>query len=643
MNSRQYYYLVTIAGFGNLSHAAQALHVSQPALSKFLLGCEQELGVTLFLRHHGQLMPTAVGRYVIDHAQKILDEQNRMLLTMRTVAGQEHTNIRLATAPNRAAIIYSKVYNQFSRRFPDISLQLTELFASEQPQAISRGRIDLAIGAGGESDLVTDIPIVTEELLVSLPVSHPLASRESIRLADLRDTPFVLQGKQHSIRILAEKLFREAGFEPVVAFESADVLLLDSMMHQAVGAGLVSKAHVFPCDELVYRPLDPPVYQTLHIRYPLGHTLTEPERYLASLLIRERLGDPRYTAIHSPEADALYAVAGEAEESRAPAGATGAAGAQQVYQPSWEVSLDRQVLEYLIAIVEEHSLSAAAERFYLAQPALSRHLRNVERMVDTTLFTRAHNRLAPTNAGKVFVNNARNMLHIEDELYSYVQAYRGGHGGGLYLNCDPALLPLLQARVVPAFAAQHPDVQLHLQESGREATQEALLGASCDLGVYLSVKPDHPLMDCRVLALTELVYCADREAPLPQDSLPAIPAGRRLMLSPAGTTLRSEQDRLLEAYGGAEVQIVCEAQFPILRRLVQAGGADTILPMHLLAREHYAHCRPFEPPQPFYLVLAWHASRHLPPPARDLTDRIAEACRDALDLPPAPARQAKEA
>lgn len=632
MNTRQYYYLVTIAGFGNLSHAAQALRVSQPALSRFLLGCEQEFGVTLFLRHHGQLMPTAVGRYVIDHAQKILDEQNRMLLTMRTVAGREHTNIRLATAPNRAAIIYSKIYNQFSRRFPDISLQLTELFAREQPQAISRGRIDLAIGAGEVSDLVTDIPIVTEELLVSLPASHPLAPCERIRLADLRDTPFVLQGKQHSIRILAERLFAEAGFSPVVAFESEDVLLLDSMMHQAVGAGLVSKAHVFPCEELVYRPLDPPVCQTLHIRYPLGHTLTEPERYLAGLLIRERLSDERYTAIHSPEADALFAAVEEPGEPH-PDAPAGTASARQAYQASWEVALDRQMLEYLIAIVEEHSLTAAANHFYLAQPALSRHLHNVERMTDTTLFTRAHNRLAPTNAGKVFVNNARNMLHIEEELYGYVQAYRSGHGGGIHLRCDPFLLPLVQKQAAAQFAREHPDVQLHLREANREDTQEALLDANCDLGLYLAGAPALPPLECQVLAVTELVYCFDREDALPGDSVSAIPEGRRLMLCPAGTTLRAEQDRLLAVHGGAP-QIVCEAQPAILQRLVESGGADAILPLHLLAREHYSHCRPFEPPQPLYLVLAWHASRHLPPSARDLVRLVTEACRDVLALPP---------
>lgn len=633
MNTRQFYYLVTIAELGNLSHAARALQLSQPALSHFLMNLEQQLGVSLFLRHRRQLTPTAIGQYVVDHAQKILDEQNRMLLTMRAVTGRDRSSIRLATAPNRAAMVYSMIYNPFSRHFPDIALHLTELYAHEQSGAIQRGQIDLALGAGETSNRVTDIPIATEELLVALPVSHPLAERPSIRLADLQDTPFVLQGQRDSIRHIADRLFKEAGFEPVVAFESGDVRLLDAMMHQAVGAGFASIVHVTPCDELVYRPLDPPVRQTLHIRYPAGHTLTDPERYLASLLIRQRLADDRYVPIHSPEADALYAAVDTLEEHRASAD-THAANTGQSYQSTKEVSLDSSVLEYLIAIVEEKGLSAAAERFYLAQPMLSRHLRNVERMVDTPLFTRAHNRLSPTNAGKVFINNARNMLHIETEMIEYVRAYRRGHGGNLYLSCDPSLIPMLQQRVVPAFAEAHPDVELRIVESNRETTLEAVLDANSDFGLYLSSEPAHPLLECQVLALTELVYCADCADPLPDLPLSTAPAGRSVMLSPVGTTLRAEQDRMLAEHFTQPPQVVCEAQFSILQRLVETGGADAILPLHLMARERFPQCRPFEPPHPLYLILAWHASRHLPPSGHDLIQLIAETYCDALALQP---------
>lgn len=422
MNTRQYYYLSAIAEYGNLSHAAAALGVSPSALSKFL--CEQEhtFKCSLFTRRGRRLYPTQAGQYVVECARKILDEQNRMLLTMKEVTGSTRRRIRLATAPNRAATIYSRIYKPFSRRWPDTALDLVELYAAEQPGAIARGIVDLALGAGASSPLTTEIPIAYEELLVALPASHPLAGQECIRLSDLRDTPFVLQGARHSIRILADQLFREAGFAPVIAFESNDVLLVDAMLHEAVGVGFVSKVHASPCEALVYRPLDPPVRQTLRLRYPLGHTLTEPEYDLAGLLAEERLADPRYQPAESSFVTELLE---NVRSSAAPAQnkSTVCRPMGTALQTVQKIDLDTKVLEYLIAIVDEQSLSKAAERFLLAQPALSRHLRSVEAMVGMPLFSREHNRLHPTSAGVIFVNSARNILRIEKEMFAHTQAF----------------------------------------------------------------------------------------------------------------------------------------------------------------------------------------------------------------------------
>ena len=636
MNTKQYYYLSTIAAYGNLSHAAQALHVSPSALSKFLTECERTFGFALFLRYNRRLYPTAVGRYVVECAQKILDEQNRMLLTMKEVTGGNRKSIRLATAPNRGAIIFSKIYNEFSRRYPDISLSLTELYAAEQPSAIARGVVDLSLGAGTTSTEITDIPIAHEELLVSLPASHPLARQDKIQLKDLRDTPFVLQGHKHSIRLIAEQLFQQAGFQPVIAFESNDVILLDSMMHQAVGVGLVSNAHVFPCNELAYRPLDPPVYQTLHLRFPLGHTLTEPERYLAGLLITERLADPRYQPTDEPLVqELLREVRSPAEFSdteRVPHEAVGTA-----LQTMQEVNLDSKVMEYLISIVEEQSLSRAAERHFLAQSALSRHLRGVEEMVGTPLFTREHNRLRPTSAGTIFVNNARNILRIETEMFSHTKAYQQGHGGNLYISCDPLFSQALREHAVPIFHSRHPDIALTIREENQEQTVEALMNSSADLGIFLSSEPKHTLLHCDILTLTEMVYCfAPGTCPdgwQPGCLFPSGLPARPQLMAQAGSTLRRIQDTLLPQMFPETPPIACEAQMSILRQLANLGIADSLLPLNVIERCHHERCAALDPPQPLYLLLAHHVGRTLPAVSAELITLIRESLSDVLDLP----------
>lgn len=638
MTTKQMYYLVTIAEFGNLSKAAQVLNISQPALSKFLAQYEDSIGFLLFLRHRKTLTPTAVGRYLIECAQKILNEQTRMLQTIRSVTGNEHSRIRLATAPNRGAIIYSHIYSAFSKKYPNISLSLTELYANEQPSAVLHGQIDLALGAGAYSDKITDIPIAYEELLVSLPISHPLAKEEHIRLSDLKDTPFVLQGPRHSIRILSDQLFEEAGFKPVVAFESNDVILVDSMLHQAVGAGLVTKVHVFPCEELAYRPLDPPVHQTLHIRYPRNHTLTEPERYLAGLLIQERLSDPRYQPIHSPESEEFLQFLEELNHSvQAPTIPDAIVSAKG---NTSQINLDSQLLRYILSIIDEKSLTMAAEKNYLAQPALSRHLRNMENMLGTPLFTRVHNKLEPNNAGKVFANFARNILQIEAEMDAHVRNYKKGHGGGLYMQCDPSVEPFLQEYFLPVFHARYPDITLNITSTAKADMEEALLNASTDLGLYFTCDPTHPVLHKQTVLKQEMLYFASPsanpgtvpdlssgagDADKPQQSIPKSLQGLPFMLTVKGTSIREAQEYLLSTLFEGKPEIVCEARLSIIQKLTALGVADTILPLTgQLPEAAAAQGLHFQPPQYIYFVLASHPSRTLPVSVSTLAEILAE-------------------
>ena len=427
MNTKQLRYLIAVSHFGSVSNAAAHLGITQPALNKLIRKWEETFGFPIFLRVGGKFVPTAMGRVYLDYAQQILDEQNRMILTMRSISGESRQSIRLCTAPNRAAIIYSEIFHRFARVYPDIELSLIEQYALHQPSAVLRGKADLALGVGPVSAEVEDIPFARDELLVVLPVSHPLSGRERVHLKDLRDTPFVLQGHLHYIRTITDSLFSEAGFEPVVVFESNDVFLLDAMLRKGAGAGFVSRVHASPCEEVRYLSLDPPVYQMVHIRYPKGHVLTDPQKYLAGLLIRQRLQDSRYIPISSPAVQELLDIEKTTTQdtlsipSRPISG-----GTAKMDDNSNEISLDTAVLKYMIAIVDEKSLTRAADRFFLAQPALSRHLRNMENMFGMQLFSRKHNRLYPTNIGKVFVNSARNILLFEEEMNREMVKYQTG-------------------------------------------------------------------------------------------------------------------------------------------------------------------------------------------------------------------------
>lgn len=73
-----------------------------------------------------------------------------------------------------------------------------------------------------------------------------------------------------------------------------------------------------------------------------------------------------------------------------------------------------QTLDYIIAIAEERSISRAADRLLISQPALSRQLKRLEDQLDAKLFVREHNEMRLTDAGKIYVNGARSIQNIHE-------------------------------------------------------------------------------------------------------------------------------------------------------------------------------------------------------------------------------------
>lgn len=155
------------------------------------------------------------------------------------------------------------------------------------------------------------------------------------------------------------------------------------------------------------------------------------------------------------------------------------------------------------------------------------------------------------------------------------------------------------------------------------------MNASADIGLYFTRKPEHPVLRQRVLGQTELVYCAAPEDPIPgigavNVQAQALPR-RRVMLALQGTTLRLEQERLMEGLYEHAPDVVCEAEIPLLRTLAQAGGADAVMPRNMLSEQAAARSLPLEPRQTMYLVLAVNPSRNLPQPAQALEEQIETA------------------
>ncbi|MDT0344431.1 LysR family transcriptional regulator [Streptomyces litchfieldiae] len=140
-------------------------------------------------------------------------------------------------------------------------------------------------------------------------------------------------------------------------------------------------------------------------------------------------------------------------------------------------------LRYFLAVAEESSVTAAARRFHMAQPALSQAITRLERQLGASLFDRGGGRLRLTAAGRLLVPEARALLDRADEIAELVPLVRGPERTVLWIGSIASAVSGLLPRVLPDFLAARPEVVPLVYEMGQRRQVDALRAGDIDVGV----------------------------------------------------------------------------------------------------------------------------------------------------------------
>ena len=193
--------------------------------------------------------------------------------------------------------------------------------------------------------------------------------------------------------------------------------------------------------------------------------------------------------------------------------------------------MNTKILEYMIAIAQERSISRAAERFYLTQPVLSRHLKKIEAGAGTPLFIRQKDGMALTEAGRIYINSAQNILHMEAEMEADLRAMLEEEKNTLRVYVDFPYISLLSERILPEMRKKHPHVRVRFIYAGTDDIQSSFSSGAAGIGILIS--PDR--------RFTGLEYI-----PLRTDEVVVIrPNGQgaedTIFMRPLGTSLRAAE------------------------------------------------------------------------------------------------------
>ena len=233
-----------VAHSGSFSAAAAALSFTQPAVSRQIATLESEAGAQLVERGARGIRLTPAGELLVGHADAILDRLAAAEAQLEAVAGLQGGRLRVGAFPTANSTLLPLAIKAFTELHPDIDLRLEEDVSGELLERLGSGDIDIAIVSDHErvsieadADVALDF-LMDDPLHVALPPDHRLAGKKRLRMADLAEETWI-EGRNSVCATPLKTAAAAAGFEPRVAFESAQWLGKQGLVAAGVGITLI--------------------------------------------------------------------------------------------------------------------------------------------------------------------------------------------------------------------------------------------------------------------------------------------------------------------------------------------------------------------------------------------------------------------
>jgi LysR family transcriptional activator of glutamate synthase operon len=283
MELRQLRYFMEVAKREHVSDAAVHLHVAQSAISRQIANLEAELGVSLFEREGRNVKLTPIGKLFLTHTESALKAIDYAKQQIDEYLDPERGTIKIGFPTSLASHLLPTVISGFKDRHPNVAFHLRQGSYKFLIDAVKSRDIDLAFLGPmptGDPDIEGHI-LFTENISALIPTNHPLASRKSVRLGDLRNDAFVLFPEGFILRKMVVDACKQAGFSPNISSEGEDLDAIKGLVSAGMGVTLLPESTFYETTPrfTVKVPIDiPKVKRTVGIIIPKKRELAPSEK-----------------------------------------------------------------------------------------------------------------------------------------------------------------------------------------------------------------------------------------------------------------------------------------------------------------------------------------------------------------------------
>lgn len=201
MTLQQLEYILAVNQFRHFAKAAEYCRVTQPTLSAMIQKLEEELDTRIFDRSQQPVCPTPVGIHIIEQAQNILVQANRI---KNIIEEEKHSltgTFKLGILPTVAPYLLPRFFPQLMKKYPDLDIRVVEMKTNDIKKALQTGEIDAGIVASlaGMEEL-QQTPLFYEQFFAYVSREDALFNNEVIRTPDLNGEQLWLLDEGHCFR-----------------------------------------------------------------------------------------------------------------------------------------------------------------------------------------------------------------------------------------------------------------------------------------------------------------------------------------------------------------------------------------------------------------------------------------------------------
>lgn len=297
MDTKAIEYILELAHHQSITKTADALNISQSALSQILLRIETKVGTPLFIRQKRALTPTEAGLLYLSAAKKIVDTKRKLYADIKDLS--ETKKIRLGLTSRWGMIMMTEILPDFNVAFPDTLIEMRQYNYLNLREEYSQYNLDIAVMTHSQADQLPEDAVILrhEEMQLILHKDHPFTIKhadedtvsENIFRNELQDFGFVRSAFGSASRCMENAVFDRIGHQPRVFCEANDSLTFINIVEANLGYAFISSDYTNDSPKLKSWKLSPSLTRINTLLIRPGMQVTPAEAYLLQLIRGHRL------------------------------------------------------------------------------------------------------------------------------------------------------------------------------------------------------------------------------------------------------------------------------------------------------------------------------------------------------------------